>query len=471
MYAQLYQYACFTVKTIINTLVITSVVMVSGHAATHHTDILAALNNKEAVKSGENLFLSHCAACHAKDLSGAVGFNLKDGEWVHGSRPLQIFTNISQGFSNAGMPGFKGILNDEDIKKITAFILSKREGFENLEYKIFHLEPNDSQSFERFKDAPEKSGNILNNYPPFDLPEVKFYGIEFSGNFYAPPEGGKLATIGRPLKNVQVIVNGKKIAKVKPKPGIFSWDLQPGKQHLTIRYINLGENVNVKKNLSFYVMDNAAEIRLFPVSSAARKKFETYGFNITAQKGITTQRKKVVKLPTSSVSVGFPEGFNYAFNTLSCGIVGMWRGEFLNVGPNVDGRGQDGSIPLGQWIFHNPDGIFPKINRQAANCTFNKYNRKEATTFYFTVEGIHFSAQITVAGKNTLVAKYNILATKKERKRFYKNTQQKYLSFSLPHTPKLMVNPRGGTVKDKLLMVDIAEADTFTIELTVKEEN
>jgi mono/diheme cytochrome c family protein len=45
-------------------------------------ELLALSNKTEITQQGQTLFDSYCAGCHKKDLSGAAGFNLKDGEWI-----------------------------------------------------------------------------------------------------------------------------------------------------------------------------------------------------------------------------------------------------------------------------------------------------------------------------------------------------------------------------------------------------
>ena len=39
-----------------------------------------------AIAAGEAVYVQNCVACHAADLSGGIGPNLVDAEWIHGGR-------------------------------------------------------------------------------------------------------------------------------------------------------------------------------------------------------------------------------------------------------------------------------------------------------------------------------------------------------------------------------------------------
>ncbi len=328
---------------------------VSATWANDGSDSLRDLANDEsALQQGKKLYQQVCASCHARDLSGSVGFNLKDGEWVHGEAPTKILSNIKKGFMNAGMPGFGSVYTEPQLKSIVAYILSEREGFADLSYKIYAMETPEDKVVTSEKLI--KSGELPNNFADFRLPEVENYRIEFEGDFYAPrDEVSKIwAQWGKPL-DIVVEVDGEAVAK-GGNPWVPTWTLKPGKQRLKLIY-HSGTNRPNQRDLILIVTNEDMSIKLFPISTRARQAMSDNKIEIIATGKTVVQRKKVLGVPSYSVSVGTPNNINYAFNTRTCSVVAMWQGDMLNVGPNVSGRGQDGSLVLGEFLFKHPQTL------------------------------------------------------------------------------------------------------------------
>lgn len=80
----------------------------------------------ESIAAGGELFAANCVACHQADLSGGIGPNLVDDEWIHGSSAEQIVTTITEGVPEKGMVAWGPILGPEKIGHLTAYILSKQ---------------------------------------------------------------------------------------------------------------------------------------------------------------------------------------------------------------------------------------------------------------------------------------------------------------------------------------------------------
>lgn len=81
-------------------------------------------NDPAAVREGERLFgQMNCAGCHGYDLKGGMGPDLTDPFWRYGGTPAEIFKSVHDGRPK-GMPAWGGMLADEDIWRITAYIQS-----------------------------------------------------------------------------------------------------------------------------------------------------------------------------------------------------------------------------------------------------------------------------------------------------------------------------------------------------------
>jgi cytochrome c oxidase cbb3-type subunit III len=90
-------------------------------------DILKNLNEPESVKAGAAIFAARCAVCHGENLEGKIGPNLTDKSWINGDGKSKTIAHLIQtGIPAKGMPPWTGILSDDEIKKATAFVLSKK---------------------------------------------------------------------------------------------------------------------------------------------------------------------------------------------------------------------------------------------------------------------------------------------------------------------------------------------------------
>jgi cytochrome c oxidase cbb3-type subunit 3 len=89
--------------------------------------------NPERIAAGAKLYTAaNCAVCHGPEALGAVGPNLRDRFWIHGSSMVAVATVISDGANNGQMPAQKAILSQDDINNLTIYIVSlNRAGFKD----------------------------------------------------------------------------------------------------------------------------------------------------------------------------------------------------------------------------------------------------------------------------------------------------------------------------------------------------
>ncbi|WP_158966480.1 cytochrome c [Paraglaciecola sp. L3A3] len=416
--------------------------------------ILQSSNALSAPSEGQQLFESMCATCHAKDLSGGAGFNLKDETWVHGDQPSQIKANIKKGFSNAGMPAFGAIYNDQQISSIVDYILSKRQGLANLTYKIYHLDENAPASFAIIKDLKvQKSGSLTTNVMDFALPEAKNYIIEFAGDLYAPQEqaGQIFAMVYKELFEIEI--DGQIIKPSKQEWLQVAWPIKAGKQHIKIRYSTVGTNPNNKKQFAFFVNNQELTQKLFGISMPGKQFLNSATVNIKADTQPQVVRKKIVNLPTSSIAVGFPEKINYAFNSKNCAINGVWTGDLLNIGPNIEGRGRDGGVILGDWVFHSPQSISPAQGQ----CVFDKYNRQGNPSFVYYLDNNQYAVKVTAESASSLVLTYQLIKGK--------NTQ---FTLNLPELKNAEFTSQDGSIANNQFSTQAKIGKTYAIHLTLK---
>ncbi len=87
-------------------------------------DLATLSTDKEAMKTGERLFITYCNTCHGSDARGSAGFpNLRDTDWLYGGEPETIKTTIMHG-RNGMMPPWKDVLSQEDTVNVVDYVLS-----------------------------------------------------------------------------------------------------------------------------------------------------------------------------------------------------------------------------------------------------------------------------------------------------------------------------------------------------------
>lgn len=86
--------------------------------------LLALAGDPKLVAEGKQTFASVCVACHLTKGEGLVGPNLTDGFWLHGSKPVDIHTAVTNGFPEKGMPPWGKTLGASKVRAVTAYVLT-----------------------------------------------------------------------------------------------------------------------------------------------------------------------------------------------------------------------------------------------------------------------------------------------------------------------------------------------------------
>jgi cytochrome c oxidase cbb3-type subunit 3 len=86
----------------------------------------------QMIAAGRTTFDTTCAACHKPDLTGLIGPNLVDREWIHGGHPLDTIKTITEGSLLKGMPAWGPLLGKQKITEVTAYIFSHHQPGEEI---------------------------------------------------------------------------------------------------------------------------------------------------------------------------------------------------------------------------------------------------------------------------------------------------------------------------------------------------
>ena len=78
------------------------------------------------VAEGREIFVKHCVTCHLDQGQGSVGPNLTDNVWIHGCRPMDLHTTVSNGVPAKGMPAWLNQLGPTRVETVVAYVLTLR---------------------------------------------------------------------------------------------------------------------------------------------------------------------------------------------------------------------------------------------------------------------------------------------------------------------------------------------------------
>lgn len=76
------------------------------------------------VQDGRKIFEQFCVVCHQQNGEGNVGPNLTDNYWIHGGKPMQILTTVTNGVPEKGMVAWGGQLGPARVQQVVAYLLT-----------------------------------------------------------------------------------------------------------------------------------------------------------------------------------------------------------------------------------------------------------------------------------------------------------------------------------------------------------
>ena len=79
----------------------------------------------EMLASGAEVYTANCVACHQADMTGLVGPNLIDEEWVHGGTYTDIVRTVTNGVPGTAMISWTSMLGEDKVRDVSAYIYTK----------------------------------------------------------------------------------------------------------------------------------------------------------------------------------------------------------------------------------------------------------------------------------------------------------------------------------------------------------
>lgn len=90
-------------------------------------ELVAIAQDPAAVAAGREVYMTNCKSCHLEHGEGQIGANLTDAYWIHGSSPKEIWSTITFGVPEKGMPTWGPVLGDKKVRELYAFIASIKD--------------------------------------------------------------------------------------------------------------------------------------------------------------------------------------------------------------------------------------------------------------------------------------------------------------------------------------------------------
>ena len=147
--------------------------------------LLAVSEDAMAVSSGKEIYQTACFSCHGHRLEGGTGFDLRDGEWIHGGNPSSILNSIAKGFPEKGMVAYETVYDESTLANMVAYILSERVGFQDLRYQVYNAPAEPSSLETLVQGALTGEGSLPNGYTDTSIPGGDTFAIVFNGELIA----------------------------------------------------------------------------------------------------------------------------------------------------------------------------------------------------------------------------------------------------------------------------------------------
>lgn len=88
--------------------------------------LTAEVNDAELITRGKQVFAEKCVGCHTDNGRGLVGPNLTDDYQIHGHSRMDLYTTVSQGVLDKGMPAWGEQLPQHDVLAAAVYVSTLR---------------------------------------------------------------------------------------------------------------------------------------------------------------------------------------------------------------------------------------------------------------------------------------------------------------------------------------------------------
>jgi len=350
--------------------------------------IIAKSKHKKALAEGEKIYKQICFTCHGQKLEGAVGPSLKDGEWLHGSKPSDLVRNIAKGFSDKGMMAMETMYSKEQIESVAAYVLSHSSGMKDLAYEV---RPGAGGLEKGLTQPAFKKGVLPKQLIQFDMMESDEAAvISYTGKMYFANNVnfGLLVTANSDFRIT--MANDILLESLNGKGADFNDKTrracEGGWYPIRIDYLYRGKDSKFTATMSPRKQDK------FELS-ADSKKLKTPPYFETIEEMPRVVRFDYKNLPPRSMAVGVPKGEYYALlNATNGGLYSVWKGkDFVESSGQRNGRAGSPAIIGDPQVFSSEKGVYLWDAKNEKNLDYKGYDVGENVVFRYEHEGVEIN--------------------------------------------------------------------------------
>ncbi len=308
------------------------------------------------------------------------------------------------------------------------------EGLKDLKFALYLGDWKHLPDFNKL--TPHREGPVPDNKVQIKLDDYKNqFGLVFTGRLEAPRDGNYTFAITSD-DGSRVLVDGKEVVEydgIHPAGDIKSKSvkLKKGPHDYRLEYFQAAGQMEL------FAAWKGPDFDITPLSTwlpanwkgvgKKKKEADTTGMPLVVTNEALVYRNFVTGAGNRGIAVGYPGGFNLAWNAETMNLAILWRGAFIDAARHWIGRGGGAQPPLGYdvlrpiseaslpfAIFSTPSADWPKVDpkTRADGYQFKGYrlDAKRQPTFNYEWNGLRVSDRFDTEGSG-LTAEGKLIRT------------------------------------------------------------
>ena len=131
-------------------------------------------------------YKQYCSSCHGEQM-----FAFADRQWKYGKDKKSLLNSISNGFIDAGMPKWEGVLSHSEIEELADYILTGIEHVEKFGFEKVTIESDTFETTDLTFRIDSVAWGLTNPWGMVVLPDGRLLVTEKEGILYAVDEKGQ----------------------------------------------------------------------------------------------------------------------------------------------------------------------------------------------------------------------------------------------------------------------------------------
>jgi len=301
------------------------------------------------------------------------------------------------------------------------------EGLKDLKFALYL---GDWKMLPDFKSlTPHREGSVPDNLVQIKLDDYKNqFGLVFTGGLNAPKDGSYTFFVSSD-DGSRVLIDGKEAVSydgIHPAGEIKSKSvkLKKGAHEYRLEYFQAAGEIKLFaawKGPDFDITPLSTWLHPAWKGGGKSKKDETTGMPLVVANEALVYRNFITGAGNRGIGVGYPGGFNIAWNAETMNLALIWRGAFIDAARHWTSRGGGAQPPLGYDVLRpvleatlpfatvsSPGADWPKLasKTRAADYQFKGYrlDARRQPTFSYEWNGVKVSDRFDTEGSGTTPA-------------------------------------------------------------------